>query len=78
MIHVIHHPNGPRVYILRCRLHHGTTGVLLLLTSILRGRKSRLRASAPFTLVGLLLALHDRSDAPYWFRLEFYRDTFTA
>ena len=51
------HPNGPRLRLLGQRSHHGAWGCLLLLV---RNRYVR--------IAGAVAIIHDRRDAPQWFR----------
>lgn len=63
MIHVLHHANGPRVYVLNLRVHHGLVGLALTAAGALK----RNRAVA---LGGLTLIMHDRQDWRVWLRIE--------
>ena len=65
MLHVIRHPNGPRVWIFGQRVHHGMTGCLLLAWSAKFRRRRRLIAG-----LGLALCAHDRADWRAWFARE--------
>lgn len=57
------YPQGPRVWIVGQRVHHGATGSVLVLAAVVT---RRWRAA----LVGALLCAHDYHDARVWFRRE--------
>lgn len=58
------YPQGPRLWVLGQRVHHGSVGCALIVSALSR---RRLRALA---LLGGLLALHDRADWRVWFARE--------
>ncbi len=60
-VRIISYPQGPRVWVLNQRLHHGATGCALTLMGV------KWRALA---LVGLVLVAHDRADWRAWFARE--------
>ena len=60
---VVKHPNGPRVFVVGQRLHHGASGLLAAALLLLR-RRHRL------ALLALLAVLHDRHDWRIWFVRE--------
>jgi hypothetical protein len=55
------HNNGPRVYLLGLRLHHGLTGALLCLAGFVREERHVL-------VLGLLLIADDAHDFPWRLR----------
>jgi hypothetical protein len=61
--HLHRHPNGPRVWLLGQRIHHGAVGVLLALACVVLG-----------AYLGVLLAValvaHDAHDWRIWFTRE--------
>lgn len=63
LVVVVRHPNGPRVWVVGQRVHHGATGALAAV-ALLSKRKHRL------ALAALLLVLHDRHDWRVWFVRE--------
>lgn len=59
------HEDGPRLYVLGQRVHHGTTGLAIVgLCAMLRGKARR------GILVGLLAMAHDRKDLRLWLARE--------
>lgn len=62
-LHIIKHPNGPRLYVGGLRVHHGTTG--LMLSALGLGARRRALVG-----LGLVLAVHDRHDTRVWLRVE--------
>jgi hypothetical protein len=54
-IEIERHENGPRVRILRQRVHHGAVGVPLL-------------AFPRTRIIGAVLIAHDAHDLPRWFQ----------
>lgn len=65
LVFVERHENGPRLYVLRQRVHHGATGLAIVgLCSLLRGKARR------GILVGLLAMVHDRRDLRVWLARE--------
>lgn len=63
IVSVRRYPQGPRVWIVGQRVHHGSVGVVLCASLLSR----RARALA---LVGLILAAHDAHDWRVWFVRE--------
>ena len=63
MIVVRRYPQGPRVWVVDQRVHHGATGCLMLLG--LCRRRTRMAA-----VVGAALVLHDWHDRRRWFVRE--------
>lgn len=63
MLRLHRHENGPRVYLVEYRLHHGTTGIFFSVGCLLT-RRFRL------ALIPLLLTLHDWRDWKVWFARE--------
>lgn len=63
MIRVIGHANGPRLYVLGLRVHHGLTGLLVALTGLLRGNRA-------VVVAGLAMMGHDAHDWRLWVRIE--------
>jgi hypothetical protein len=63
LVVVIRHANGPRVWVVGQRVHHGATGALAL-AALLAARKRRM------ALAALLLMLHDLHDWRVWFARE--------
>lgn len=59
------YPQGPRVWVLGQRVHHGAVGCVFALAAA-TNRRHRLALSA----CGALLAAHDRHDWRVWFRRE--------
>lgn len=64
LVTVRSYPQGPRLWLLGQRVHHGATGVALAAVAISRRRRAR------WALLGALLALHDRHDWRVWFVRE--------
>jgi hypothetical protein len=60
---VVRHPNGPRVWVVGQRVHHGATASLAAV-ALLAKRKHRL------ALAAALVVLHDRRDWRVWFARE--------
>ncbi len=58
------YPEGPRLWVLEQRVHHGATGLALMAAALSR---PRLRMAA---VLGAMLALHDRRDWKVWFVRE--------
>jgi hypothetical protein len=55
------YPQGPQCWCVGLRVHHGAVGCVLVAAGI--------KARSPLLLAaGTMLALHDRADAPVWFR----------
>lgn len=63
ILRVLSYPNGPRVWVLNQRAHHGATGALLA-TGLVLARHRRM------ALLGLLMCAHDRRDWRVWFARE--------
>lgn len=61
MLRLIRHPNGPRLYVIHQRVHHGAVGCLL--AAALRRKRGALLCAA-------LLCAHDRHDWRAWFAKE--------
>lgn len=67
LVHIERHPYGPRLYVLRCRAHHGAVGVALTAAGVALSRR---RLSAILIAAGFALALHDQGDYRAWFTYE--------
>jgi hypothetical protein len=52
---------GRRLYIAGFRIHHGLAGVALILGGVMLGG----RMGVAMIMVGLVLVVHDRHDAPW-------------
>lgn len=65
MLRVIRHPNGPRVYVLGQRVHHGATGCVVVAAGVLARKRAILAA-------GILLTAHDRHDWRAWWAREIF------
>jgi hypothetical protein len=66
LVELVHHPDGPRLYVGGLRVHHGLTGSLLFLgTSCLR-RHANLRALTAIAAGSLIL--DDAHDFPWRLR----------
>jgi len=63
VFHLYRHPNGPRVWFLGQRVHHGAVGVLLAIACTAANLHHGL-------VVAVLLAAHDAHDWRIWFRRE--------
>jgi hypothetical protein len=66
IVRVVSYPQGPRVWIVGQRCHHGATGAVLIVAAL--GRHGRARTAG--ILTGLLLCAHDRHDWRVWFARE--------
>lgn len=58
MMRIARHPNGPRVYMLGQRVHHGAFGVGVGLCGVLFRRRA-------LVAMGVALAAHDAKDFPW-------------
>lgn len=66
IVRVVSYPNGPRVWIVNQRCHHGATGVALIVAAL--GQRGRARIAG--ILAGAVLCAHDRHDWRVWFVRE--------
>lgn len=64
MLRIAHHANGPRVYVLGMRVHHGTTGVVCACVLRFTGQKHR-RVRTFLMCVCACAVWHDRKDFPW-------------
>lgn len=65
MLAIRSYPQGPRVWFVNQRVHHGAAGVALL-AAALPVRRQR----AALALLGVALVTHDRADWRVWFSRE--------
>lgn len=63
VLHLYRHPNGPRVWILGQRVHHGAVGVLVALACLVAQVHLGLLVAVP-------LVAHDAHDWRVWFIRE--------
>lgn len=63
VVSVRRHPNGPRVYLLGRRIHHGLTGAVLAVASVLLPRRARHRGV--LVILGAVLVIDDAHDFPW-------------
>ena len=57
-VRIDRHERGPRVYLAGLRIHHGTAGIVAILTFPLTRRRAIL-------LAGIVALAHDRKDFPF-------------
>lgn len=58
MTGVLRHPSGPRVYLAGRRVHHGSSGIAVLVVGLACGSPTAVAA-------GIAAVIHDRKDFPF-------------
>lgn len=62
-ITIVGHQNGPRLYVMGLRVHHGVSGALV-------ASVGAVRLDPRLTLAGLGMMVHDAHDYRVWFHIE--------